>query len=445
MFPTIRSIFINDDKNSFTCVFPSLYSIFSINPFKVLYSKSLKPKNITVGSAATCCGWRFLALTGLPADPYFDMRSVLVRDHAKLTSVTNENENENNQGKDDCIDIFSHAFNQNILSLRITPDFLICGFFNHVEVWQISRSEQIGLIKHGINIHAPLCNSSDFMTFACTGTTPLELSFLQFQLKVDNGNFLDSVNSTNNDVQVCINRTVKAADDPITIVKFSQDNQLLALTCTTGYAIQVLRTDTCSVIAKFKRGRTATVIYSMDFSPNCDFLCAITQKSTLHFFDLRKVLKSHQIQPKPAPVESKFTGIFNDISNPIYETEVEIDVDGVEFNPNIAKKAPRLSNSLMPKSMPSTMQNPVDKVKIGSDKAKFGSEKVFFSKSSYKISLDEFQSISSLTWFEKNQIAIVSHDGKLLLITVDEDNCNEIGREVIFYKNYIQDTLYANA
>lgn len=441
MFSTIRSIFINDDRNTFTCVFPSLYSIFTISPFKVLYSKSLKQNNKTIGSVATCSGWRFIALSGLPADPYFDMRSILIRDHSKLPKEAFENNNNNNNIKDDVdIDIFSHAFNQNILSFRIAPDFLICGFFNHVEIWQISRSEQISNIKHGINIHAPICNSNDFMMLACTGTTPLELSFLHFTLKVDN--VLDSVNNDDNDVQVSISRTIKVADDPITIIKFSPDNQLLALASSTGYNIQILRTDTYTVIAKFKRGRTATVIYSLDFSPNCDFLVTISQKSTLHFFDLRKALKIHQIEPKP--IEQKNSGIFHDISDPKIDEETEIEIDETMFDPNFKAHLSK-TKSPMPKSMPLDMEKSPNKVEIASDKMKFGPEKVVFSKSSNKITLDGFQSISSLTWFKKNQIAVVSHDGKLCMVTVDEENCNEIGRESILYKNYIQDTLYANA
>lgn len=418
MFTTIRSIFINDDKNTFTCVFPSLYSIFSISPFKVIYSKSLKSKNLTIGSAATCCGWRFLALSGLPADPYFDMRSVLIRDHSKLSKESN--------GKDDEIDIFSHIFNQNILSFRITPDFLICGFYNHVEIWHISRSEQISNIIHGVNFHAPLCSSSDFMMFACTGPTNVELSFLQ--LKGEEEIILDSAND-NDSVQVSVSGTVKTADDPITIIKFSPDNQLLALASSSGYTIQILRTDTYSVIAKFKCGRSATVIYSLDFSPNSDFLISISQKSVLNFFDLRKVLKSHQIQPKP-PVDQKFID---------FKNEIKIDIDGTNYEQKYNKNlSPKSSNPSLPKSMPSHVTSSPEKVKIAS-------EKVIFSKSFAKITLDEFNSISSISWFNKNQIAVVSHDGKLLLMTINEENCNEIGRESIIYKNYIQDALYANA
>ncbi|OHT00513.1 hypothetical protein TRFO_32741 [Tritrichomonas foetus] len=320
---TLRSVFINDDKTTFTAVFPSQYNMFTITPFQIILTESMKPKNITIGSAATCCGTRFIAVTGLPADPHFDTRSVLVRDHTL-----------------DDRDIFRHAFDQHILALRITPDSLICSFYDHVEIWNLSSSEKVHSIKHAINVHAPLDVSPNFSIMACTGSSPIDLNI--FNLKTHES------------------ATFRAADNPVSLVSFSENGEYYATTSSAGHAIKVWRTDNNACAAKFKRGTTASVIYSFDFSPSNKFIAILTQNSTLHFFDMRKI----------------------------------------------------------------------------------GGSAVLTGRVAHRINIGD-QSIAHISWFAETQIAIVTMEGRLINIALDEGNYREVGREQILFKNYVTEGVFA--
>jgi len=248
MLSPLRFVCANDDHQTFTCITPSNYYIFSVTPFKIHYSKSIS--EFSIGSAATCSGYRLIAISGLPADPQFDTKCVIIYDHSKEKQ-----------------DVFYNRFPNHILSMRVSPVFFICAFHDHIEVWQIETCQRLHQISNAVNVHAPIDISSDFRYLSCSGTTPLEVavcSLLDF--------------NTNQ---------YKAADNQVSLVKFSQNDRYFATTSSAGHAIKVWNPDSGECVAKFKRGNTASVIHSIDFSPTNDFIAVISQNGTLHFFDMR--------------------------------------------------------------------------------------------------------------------------------------------------------------
>lgn len=448
MISNPSSVFINDDLVSFTCVFPTQYSILSISPFNVLNTYSLKRKNISIGAAATCCGSRYIAVSGQPADPEFDTRSILVRDHSRLSNPQVINDNE--------IDIFRYAFDQHLLSFRLTPQFLICSFYNHTEVWDIQKSQRFQLIKHSINIHAPLCVSPSFDIITCTGTNPTDLChlFISPNTPVDFANSNEAVEIAIEDEKVDYKKTVqlqpktrlqplfpnestttppsvpeapkeefkvsystfKAQDEPVSLICFSPNNLYFAVASSSGYTIKLFRSDNHNLLATLKRARTAAVIYSMCFSPKGDFLAALTQKATLHFFDLRKI--------KTSLLKSSHD-LFYESKSPNFPRDFSIISPG--------SSSPQ-QQTTYPQSMPSP-GNVQEKTRF------LSSDKAATLKEFYKIQLEDLV-LSSITWFDPSQIAVISNEGKMFLISIEEDTCNEVGREIIVYKNNVREVLF---
>jgi WD40 repeat protein len=80
---------------------------------------------------------------------------------------------------------------------------------------------------------------------------------------------------------------LRAADDLLAIVKFSRDDELMACVNADGKIIRVFETAGNACIGRFKRGGFASVIYSLDFSPDGNWLAVLSQNGTIHFFDVR--------------------------------------------------------------------------------------------------------------------------------------------------------------
>ena len=338
MITLLKSIFFNDDKVSFTCIFPTFYNIFSITPFQTLISENVKSKNITISKAATCSGAHFIAFVGMPADPHFDAKNVMIYDNFEKK------------------ELFKHTFDQCVSSIKITPKYLISDFYDHIEIWNYLDGNKIFSAKHAINIHSPIDVSSDYNSIAFLGANNQELLIFNEMQALTMLSFQDIIYFIQQE-----KNTVKLSDTPLSLISFSKENDYYLTTNTTGQTISVWRCSDNQCIAKCKRGNSSAVTYGFDLSPNNDFLAVITQNSILYFFDLRNISEK--------------------------------------------KSAPTL-------------------------------------KVMHKIPFDD-QSISYIAWFLQEQIAIITYSGMLILLTIDEGNCHEVGREQICFQNYISDNMYS--
>ena len=249
MVSPLRDIYINDDQITFTCVFPTQYSVCVLDPFEVKFTKTVE--DVTLGSCATCCAHRYIAFSGLPADPKFDTRSVLV--------INNDNGESN--------EIFRRKFEKHILSFRLTHEYVLCAFENELHISSHKTNELVHTIRYAMNIYAPLAVSRDFRDVICSGNDKLDLHVYSLPSKRE--------------------KEFRAADNPVSIVVYSHRPQYYATTSCAGHTIKVWRSDDHECVIKFKRGNTASIIHSCDFSPNNEFLVVLSQNGTLHFFDIR--------------------------------------------------------------------------------------------------------------------------------------------------------------
>ena len=244
----IRDLCVNDDKVTCTCVLPNHYCVFEMSPFAVQIMKCVGV-DVTLGSCATCSGVRYIALSGAPADPQFDTQCILViQDTSK--------------------EVFRHRFPKHILSFRVTPRHVICAFEDGLQVWSHSDRQMVHALKYPLNVHAPIGVSRDFGTIVCTGNNPLDLCAFSIEAKTS--------------------ASFAAAENPVADVLFSVTPRYYASCSCAGHTVHVWQCGTNQCVVKCKRGNTASVIVSMDFSPDNSFLAVLSQSSTIHIFDLRK-------------------------------------------------------------------------------------------------------------------------------------------------------------
>jgi WD40 repeat protein len=256
----LRHIWFNDDQKTFLCLyaFPAKYHILSISPFDIIRSQEIPHR--TFANCASARGFEFIALVGMPADPQFDARSVLVVTHRDSRSAAQ--------------DLFLHEFDQYILTVRLTPEHVICGFFDHVELWSLQSGSPCIRLKCAINVHAPL------------DVSPVSA----------NGRFVVCTGETNA-LDVCIHSLDRhqsfqshAADNPVSLLTFSSRPQYFASASSAGHTIKIWITESNQCAIKFKRSNTAAVIYSVSFSPTNEFLVVLSKDGNLHFFSMEKAV-----------------------------------------------------------------------------------------------------------------------------------------------------------
>jgi WD40 repeat protein len=311
MFGPLRFFCFNDDYKSVTCVLPTHYCIFDISPFSLKLSR--RSPRLSIGSVATAAGHQFIAFSGLPADPEFDTKHVYVINNSSETAR-----------------VLELRFTEHILSMRMTPVVVLLAFYRHIELWNIATGCQTLEIQTGVNVCAPIDISRDFTFMAIPGAD--QSSIVLSPLASQGGTQL------------------RAADEAVTQVRFSRGGECIAAVDSHGKHVSVFEAGKGLWIGKFKRGPMASVIYSVDFSPNCEFIATLSQNGIINLFDLR--------DKRPA-------------------------------------KSPPTFSSLQ-------------KISIGQP------------------------GIAHLIWAEPGLIVVITADGIMLLISVDEVTCQEVGREQIF-------------
>ncbi|ODV83391.1 hypothetical protein CANARDRAFT_80719 [[Candida] arabinofermentans NRRL YB-2248] len=87
---------------------------------------------------------------------------------------------------------------------------------------------------------------------------------------------------------------IKAHKSKIRYISISTSGSMIASASETGTIIRVHDTSTCSLLFEFRRGLDKAVITSMKFSPNDQKLAVLSDKNTLHVYNLQTQLQQHQ-------------------------------------------------------------------------------------------------------------------------------------------------------
>jgi WD40 repeat protein len=108
-----------------------------------------------------------------------------------------------------------------------------------------------------MNIYDPLDIYSDFQFLVYTGSTSLDMEFTNLS------NYATKL--------------IKATNCPLSIVKFSKEENLLATTSSAGHTVKIWNIFKGDMVAKFKRATFSAVIHSVDFSHDNDFVAVSSQ------------------------------------------------------------------------------------------------------------------------------------------------------------------------
>ncbi|KAH3664426.1 hypothetical protein WICMUC_005811 [Wickerhamomyces mucosus] len=101
---------------------------------------------------------------------------------------------------------------------------------------------------------------------------------------------------------------VKAHKSDIRCIALNKAGTMIASASETGTIIRVHSTQTCSLLYEFRRGLDRAVVYSMEFSQNGSKLAVLSDKLTLHVFNInsQQQNKQHLLKNLPVPLKPNY-------------------------------------------------------------------------------------------------------------------------------------------
>ena len=250
MFSPIRSLCFNDDRQTFTIVLPSQYKIFRCDPFGPIFSRDCE--ELSLGGAATCNGYRLIALTGSPSPAPFNSKSIRVFDHQN-GQVT-----------------FDHQFPDHVLTMALSTDTVVCAMHCKIEVWNTRMNNCVYSFTTGLNVHVPLCLSKDARSLLTAGDRANQVSFYR---------------NMGADLR---HNTFVAEDSPVSLVKFSDNYQYFATAAFKGATIRIWEYFSTNCVGILARDDREDIIQTMDFSPNSQFFACCNKDGIVKVFNITR-------------------------------------------------------------------------------------------------------------------------------------------------------------
>lgn len=247
----MRSLCFNDDRKTFTVVLPSQYQIFSCEPFGLVFSRDCD--DVSLGTVATHCGYRFIALTGAPSNRDFNSKSVRIFDHQHGRIV------------------FERQFDSHILALALGADVLVVFTHRRVEVWDTHLNQLAEVFaQDGLNLHVPMDLSKDSRSLLFAGGSARKVCHVA---GLRAGSQL---------------REFVADSGDISLVRVSDDGSLLATACFYGRTIRIWDAATKNCVAVLERNSENDIAQAMDFAPSNDFFVSCSSNGYVRVYDIRR-------------------------------------------------------------------------------------------------------------------------------------------------------------
>lgn len=196
-------------------------------------------------------------------------------------------------------------------------DALNLNFFSPVLNVLLSRTRIVVVLSNKIYVHtfaSPPKNLSVFETFDNGhGISVLSPGSYQAGSQLPNSQVLAFPARVQGQIQVVdissngkernLVSIIKAHKSPIRCLAVNKSGTMIASASETGTIIRVFSTQTCSLLYEFRRGLDRAVVYAMEFSPNGTKLAVLSDKQTLHVYNIsgshQQVNKHHMLKNLP--------------------------------------------------------------------------------------------------------------------------------------------------
>lgn len=256
----VNSLRFNQDQSCFCVAMDSGVRIFNVEP--LMEKGHLDAEQVgSVGLVEMLHRSNLLAIVGGGSHPKFPDASVLIWDDAR-------------EGKDKLVLEFS--FPKPVLAVRMRHDRLVVALQSRLFVFSFphrpsklfefdTRDNPKGIVD--------LCPSSERALLVFPGHKCGSLQLVD----------LGSAKPGSSSAPVTIN----AHQSEVGCAALSPSGTLVASASRRGTLIRLFCTQSRARLLELRRGTDPATLYCLAFSPDCSFLCAVSDKGTGHVFALR--------------------------------------------------------------------------------------------------------------------------------------------------------------
>ncbi|OHT04254.1 hypothetical protein TRFO_28306 [Tritrichomonas foetus] len=254
----IVALSIAEGANNFACAFEHGFSIYSLNPLKLKFKKEFINFNLTC-----------ISTNSEGTQTAFAVKPLIQNSNIQKVYIWNNFFNEADGELE---------FKDVIRCICIRKTILVIVLTDSVCLYDIQKQSYTGFEQITFQNLAGACDvsfSEEFPKIAICGLTPGAVQI--FSEKEESAPIFFSAHL-----------------HPVSIIKFSMDCKMIATASEQGTIIRVFDGITGSLQNVFRRGNLRSKILAMCFSPDNQYLLAMSANGTLHMFDLQEKESSEE-------------------------------------------------------------------------------------------------------------------------------------------------------
>lgn len=280
----ILDVTFNQDQGCFSVAHEKGFLVYNTNPIDLRVKRMFHSSNLPgsgIGHIAMLHRTNYLALVGGGKNPKFPNNKVIIWDDLKRKTS------------------LSLSFMSPVLNVLLSRIRIVVVLLNQVVVFEFSApprkfasyetsSNEYGLADlsvHAASLHGMpgSLHSSD------SGFDPVYKDHPKYQILAFPGRTVGQIQLVDvssegqgkNSVSI-----IKAHKSKIRCITLNRTGTLIASASETGTLIRIHSTSTTALLFEFRRGLDRAMITSMKFSPNDTKLAVLSDKNTLHVFNI---------------------------------------------------------------------------------------------------------------------------------------------------------------
>lgn len=277
----------NQDQSCFAVGYENGFRVYNTDPMDLKVQREFE-ENGGIGFIRMLYRTNYLALVGGGKNPRFPLNKAIIWDDLK------------------------------------TKDALNLNFFSPVLNIFLSRTRIVVVLTNKIYVHGfglPPKAISNYETFE----NPLGIAALSpgsYNDQSSNTQILAYPARVMGQIQIVdisssgkernLVSIIKAHKSKIRCLALNKAGTMIASASETGTIIRVYSTQSCSLLYEFRRGLDRAVIYSMEFSQNGSKLAVLSDKQTLHIYNIsggqqqQQQNKQHVLKNFPVPLKPNY-------------------------------------------------------------------------------------------------------------------------------------------
>lgn len=339
----------NQDESCFSCATNDGFVVYYTYPLSLKLSKSFKQspeRGCGIGHTQMLYRTNYIALVGGGVRPRYSLNRVVVWDDLQQKES------------------ISLKFMSIVRRVMLSRVHILCCLENELFIYNFSSTPK--LLCPPIKI-APF-GSIDFKVITTgnakvTGLVAYPSPKTTGQLHLADLSKLkpgtDGSHATGQSESFLPTTIIKAHRGPIRLIKINNQGTMVATCSTKGTLIRIFSTHNGTLIREFRRGLDRAEIYDMSFSPHGTRLAVVSDKQTLHIFQVLPVSENSTVEndigsslghvsksPTPQPRQSVKTNQVHSLRNIVPQQWKPRYLDSVWSMCKVHLKNPRVRNNV---------------------------------------------------------------------------------------------------